>query len=131
MNAEVKTRWVSALRSGGYTQTRGALQRVRGGENRPVGFCCLGVLCDLAVQEGVITPLGTSTCGTTMYPHPGPDWQDATLPPSVRDWAGLTHPNPDVPVPLEGRPANKTSLATLNDAGYTFEDIADIIEEYL
>ena len=38
MNAEIKQRWVDALRSGEYEQTRGTLHK---GDS----YCCLGVLC--------------------------------------------------------------------------------------
>lgn len=39
-------RWAQALRSGDYVQTSGALR-----DN--VGFCCLGVLCELAGADWV------------------------------------------------------------------------------
>lgn len=41
MNAELKAKWVAALRSGDYKQTTGVL---RLGD----AFCCLGVLCEVA-----------------------------------------------------------------------------------
>jgi hypothetical protein len=40
MDAEIKTKWVEALRSGEYDQARGVLHDRDNG-----GFCCLGVLC--------------------------------------------------------------------------------------
>lgn len=40
MKADVKEKWVAALESGKYPQIRGALRSV-------VGYCCLGVLCDI------------------------------------------------------------------------------------
>jgi hypothetical protein len=40
MDAEVKQKWVSALRSGEYPQTKRSLRNDE-------GFCCLGVLCDV------------------------------------------------------------------------------------
>jgi len=46
MNQELKTKWVNALRSGEYKQTTGCLERKRGG--KPIGNCCLGVLCHIA-----------------------------------------------------------------------------------
>jgi hypothetical protein len=46
MNEEAKRLWVAALRSGKYDQTTGAL---RDG----VGYCCLGVLCEVAIEAGV------------------------------------------------------------------------------
>ena len=42
MNAELKAKWVDALRSGEYRQGTGWLER--GG-----AYCCLGVLC--AIQD--------------------------------------------------------------------------------
>lgn len=41
---EFKAKWLAALRSGKYQQTRFWL-------HRPNGFCCLGVACDLADSE--------------------------------------------------------------------------------
>ena len=40
MDADLKAKWLEALRSGKYEQTQGTL---RDGD----AFCCLGVLCDL------------------------------------------------------------------------------------
>jgi hypothetical protein len=41
MDAELKQKWIAALRSGKYPQGTGYLQTAD-------GFCCLGVLCDVA-----------------------------------------------------------------------------------
>lgn len=41
-------KWLNALESGEYQQGRGKL---RTKDNK---FCCLGVLCDLAVKEGIL-----------------------------------------------------------------------------
>ena len=41
MDQEIKQKWVKALRSGEYTQTKGCLY------NGVSGYCCLGVLCDI------------------------------------------------------------------------------------
>lgn len=46
MNKEAKKKWVAALRSGEYQQTRDVL---RAGNYR--SYCCLGVLCDLHAKE--------------------------------------------------------------------------------
>ena len=48
MDAELKEKWVAALRSGDYPQTRFALNRTKSHDEAPVGFCCLGVLCEVA-----------------------------------------------------------------------------------
>ena len=44
MNPQIKQKWVDALRSGEYQQTKGRLRK----EDK---FCCLGVLCDLYGKE--------------------------------------------------------------------------------
>lgn len=45
MNAELKAKWVEALRSGSFSQARGVLHD--GGD----GYCCLGVLSLVAFGE--------------------------------------------------------------------------------
>lgn len=42
MDAAIKQKWVTALRSGDYLQARGALRKGKD------GYCCLGVLCRVA-----------------------------------------------------------------------------------
>jgi hypothetical protein len=50
MNPDIKAKWVAALRSGEYKQGTGSL---RNSQNE---YCCLGVLCEVAVEEGLIPP---------------------------------------------------------------------------
>lgn len=54
MKAEVKAEWLKRLRSGKYTQTAGALHRVLGDDPGEHQFCCLGVLCEIAVEQEVV-----------------------------------------------------------------------------
>lgn len=98
MNPEVKTRWLEALRSGEYVQGREVLHLaadVAGPEQR---FCCLGILCDLAYREGVVTrrlePEGThyrygQECQTGGQGCGCSGGSTTTLPPEVVRWAGL------------------------------------------
>lgn len=66
---EVQDLWINVLESGDYwKQKRYSL----GDKNK--GFCCLGVLCDLAVKQGVIESYNPN---------------DGTLPWEVMKWAGL------------------------------------------
>lgn len=44
MDVKTKEKWLTALRSGEYTQIKGWLREYN-------GFCCLGVLCDLNDPE--------------------------------------------------------------------------------
>lgn len=114
MNENAK-KWVEALRSGEYKQARGALTRKRNGD---VSHCCLGVACDLYAKEneldieeakrtseGVVISYG----GTTGY-----------LPERVREWLGLRD--------FCGAFDAINSLASRNDSGATFNEIANIIE---
>ena len=113
MNEDIKSEWVSALRSGDYKQGIGYL-RV---DNE---FCCLGVLCDIAVNKGVITySIGTDN----IYNYGWPGSRAAeVLPDAVVSWAELEDQNPS---------AGSLSLAEHNDDGVPFSGIADLIEEWL
>ena len=47
-----RTKWLAALESGKYKQTKGTLRQPKG-DGKSYGYCCLGVLCNLAVNDGV------------------------------------------------------------------------------
>lgn len=118
MNQEVKQKWVKALRSGKYLQGYGFLAK----NDR---FCCLGVLCELAVLDGVIEPpVAEDWYGDTVRFY-GLSNEARTLPIEVAGWAGLPSANPVIST---GTP---TSLAGLNDSGKSFATIADAVEELL
>ncbi len=121
MNINVKAMWLDRLRNGGIQQGKGKLGTTDGKR------CCLGVLCDIAVEHGVI-PAPTQLGGThnvLVY-----DALDRNyLPKSVQEWAGLNAHNPSVVVGDED--GRSVHLADLNDNGTPFERIADLIEESL
>lgn len=118
MNKDVKSQWVSALRSGEYEQGRGRLER-------DGKFCCLGVLCDLAVKAGVAKRVddvhlldggvGFASLGNPM------DSSAATPPWAVMRWARIgSDPLPALTI---------RELVNMNDIQeLSFEQIADIIE---
>jgi hypothetical protein len=116
MDPQIRARWVAALRSGKYEQTAGSL-------HDECGFCCLGVLCELAVQAGIM-PAATLTPLGWKYGALG---EGSVLPLEVRQWAGIGI-DPCVTVDLgEGREI--TSLSGLNDeCEWSFGRIADLIE---
>lgn len=124
MNPQIKARWVKALRSGDYDQGHGRLH-----QKDPNGvsyFCCLGVLCDLASKENIVSEIVayTTSDGVSMIYDDDESW----LPASVSEWAGVDHQG----FFIEGMHSFEFStLAELNDSGATFVDIAKIIEEYL
>jgi len=72
MNAELKAKWIEALRSGRYKQGRGFLR------NANDEFCCLGVLCDI-VDPSRWEKNGNKACawdGLRMYP---PDYLEPSM----------------------------------------------------
>ena len=135
MDPEIKARWVEALRSGRYEQGQSALNT--GGANGQ--FCCLGVLCELAVEDGVVTRNQPFADSETLRNDPQfyYDNEGGALPKVVREWAGLAYSNPatrvtrgevydDLEVP---DPQDRMSLAEINDAGKDFTYIAAVIEQ--
>lgn len=120
MNAEVKQEWLRRLRSGEYTQGKARLKRQN--PNGQVTHCCLGVLCDIAVERGVVDV----KIGRFGLHHFIDDISTdvAVLPWKVQEWAGLAERGNRVYM-------GNTTLATLNDNGVSFEEIADLIENEL
>ena len=119
MQQAIKSEWTKRLRSGDYKQ--GTMDLCSNGR-----FCCLGVLCEMAKEEGVVVSEDKVPCRTyrsTSDPH---DASEVILPGAVQDWAGLGCSSPWV------RSAGKMeSLVALNDEGSTFDEIADLIDESL
>jgi hypothetical protein len=109
MNPDVYEKWVGALRSGEYPQAIGRLHY--NGK-----FCCLGVLCKLHSQETGQVWVGDTYLGEKHY-----------LPQAVVEWAGLDNNDPSV----ETKYHEEKALSLLNDKGYSFDDIAQWIEEQL
>lgn len=123
MNSEIKAKWVTALRSGDYKQAKNRLKVDK--PDGSFGYCCLGVLCDIAEKAGVgetIRHGGFWTYGQSL------DQSWSSLPDYVQDWAGLQTHDPKVPEPGTGW---ATGLSTLNDVGTSFDTIAQLIEDHL
>lgn len=132
MNAAIKAQWTAALRSGDYPQAKNNLRTEE-------GYCCLGVLCDLAVEAGVTEITTEPGDSSAVYWYDG---EFLSLPGSVQKWAGLDYldnpHNPDIDREADGFPeaavvdgevsGHAASLAELNDNGTTFAVIADIID---
>lgn len=147
MKPSIKKRWLEALRSGKYQQGKGVLL------DKDHNFCCLGVLCDIAGPElgGQWDPALSGTCGKYYTHIESDDGDDVQLPSFVWEGLNLSDAAPDVALPLGHpvlqddrlaacRPAevrrvsNGTtliSLTVLNDRGFTFAEIADLIEQFI
>lgn len=106
MDPELKKRWVDALRSGKYKQCAGKLHD---GE----GFCCIGVLADIQGCEWVqkdccIDPdLWCSSFNEALVPASG------AIPYDDADLLGTKV---------------RYTLIDMNDAGKSFDEIADYID---
>lgn len=110
-------KWVKALRSGKYKQTNGQLTALKKGE--PVAHCCLGILCELAVADGVEVKIRDSV-DTRTY-----DGNGGVPPDAVMKWAGLRHAAGDIIVQKES-----SDLTELNDTQRkSFKQIARVIEQ--
>lgn len=117
MKTEIKKRWVEALRSGEYTQGRHTLKTPED------TYCCLGVLCEIAKEDGVgyWDDFGNFVVDES-------DFSSGTLPVGVAEWAG-TGGNLDPRVEYGG---GSYCLSSLNDSvELPFDRIADLVEEQL
>lgn len=102
MKAELKAKWIAALRSGEYKQGMGGLRRYVYGD---VVYCCLGVVCEV---------MG--------YHYRSEVYETET--------GHVVHVDKLVVGDFENELALKQQahLAEMNDRGWTFTDIADWIE---
>lgn len=116
MNPQIKKKWVDRLRElPNHRQGKNALRR----NNK---MCCLGVLCEIAVQEGILKRSPKNYGG---FYHYGQGRLSLVLPEEVIKWANLeAHNNNPV--------VKNNTLSTYNDhKGKNFDEIADLIEKHL
>ena len=113
MNAEVKKKWVDALRSGKYRQGRMRLRVVDPNGDK---FCCLGVRCDMVDPSG-------------WRDEPKEDFVDgeATL---IRfHGMEMAAPSRSLIAKIGGLTRDWLVYASKNDIeDKTFEEIADFVE---
>ena len=119
MNPEIKAKWVAALRSGEYKQGK---RYLKSGDT----YCCLGVLCDIAAQEGLgewTKPVDDGYKGREGFVTLK-DCKYSVLPIDIIIWANLTGDgNPEI---------KRHTLTNRNDyMNEDFNKIADVIEKYL
>lgn len=113
MNKKIMQKWVKALRSGTYAQATDTLVT---NDDR---FCCLGVLCNLAAEDGQgeWVPRDNTWAFQAKYTS-----DTSALPDDIKYWADMGSNDGTL------KDFHK-SLAEMNDAGKTFLEIADIIED--
>lgn len=136
MKKEPKRLWLEALRSGERKQGTGVLHSTYGDKGR---YCCLGVLCEIAVEKGLDLSVTAQPAEVVTY-----DGERNYPPNVVRDWSGLSMEEDDPSVVLTDALMDRVlgqagdagihreaTLSQLNDEGCDFELIADIIERCL
>jgi hypothetical protein len=126
MKPEIRAQWVERLRSGQDQQGTGYLRkRDEAGVDR---LCCLGVLCELAVEAGVEMEVNRTTDGG-HYDATSYDKSIAFPPRAVREWAGIMDSSiGEIGTWAVDKGDYREALSNLNDEGYTFAQIADEIE---
>lgn len=150
MKAEIAKLWAERLRNMPEgTQGAGQLGKEDGSR------CCLGVLCDLAVEANIIpAPVKSSDPGATDLIY-GSDPRRGVgsnkigevcyLPDKVKEWAGMSTVNGSIQGEVDGGPAmleipqtleyniralHWNSLADANDCSVPFDLIAGGIEKH-
>lgn len=112
MKADIKEKWLEALRSGRYQQGRYRLCTDKAGK---LTHCCLGVLCEVMGLESEEVPGGR---GYVMDGRP----RGLRPPDAVLAELGITDDHLDELVGMNDG---------LDQPGCDFEEIADYIEENL
>lgn len=127
--------WINALLSGKYKQGFSRLNK------NNMEFCCLGVLCEVFVEKGVLVPLMDPIDNTVRYfdlsdgKSEGGASTFATLPLKISRMLGCDGLGPAISketvgvwkLGLEGYAAYQ--VAILNDRGYTFPEIAELLKK--
>lgn len=127
MNPEIKEKWIAALRSGDYKQGKSYLAKK--GVDGVIRYCCLGVLCEIAVKEGIAQRFHENS--SFIAYGISERYQDETyLTKEIAAWAGIRYNGQLHEGDVEkSTPTN--NLAVANDAELSFEHIAKMIEENL
>lgn len=117
MRKDVAKKWARELRSGKYAKGTDAL-------NASGKFCCLGVLCELAIKNGVVVDKLTDEDTDVTY-----DGEYGSLPVAVQEWAEMQSQDGFF-YDEKGTQTKRKNLTIVNDKmKYGFGRIADIIEK--
>ena len=144
MNPTVKEIWLRALRSGDYTQGRGALAYQRKSDGQWC-HCPIGVLTEEAIKAGVIIEkkdfsVPRDTGGYAEYSIQedalfvrGFDWLTTCMGDKVAKWAGLPSSNSDIFLfsasPQSHAEGQDSTIIRANDIQkLSFAEIADLID---
>lgn len=141
MNAEPKAKWLTALRSDGYQQAKSYLAVLDNVTQKPIGYCCLGVYCDL-MQVPFEAASSEEQPERWVKKYHFPDENKETLPDQnwfsqFFTWDETQAPlSEDDKIPLyaditEAVQQLMDELAQMNDSGESFTEIANFIDTNL
>ena len=133
---QVRTAWIWELRHGGHAQGQQYLTRPNRDPDvaAKMQHCCLGVLCTLAAEVGLVTASGGDDPRDSVlyFATDNPDDGDTQhLPVVVQRWVGTGEDGTvHVTTGIAGGEPQVADVIDLNDSGdYTFKQIADLLEE--
>ena len=140
---EACRKWVAALRSGKYRQARGYLCH-----KSELRYCCLGVACLISNLGKFETPPPRLSAAEykvfVLDSKPEEKASGGLMPPDVQLYYGMNESTVQVllPDPGSGNKARfplreqltptgfmSSDLSMMNDEGYSFKQIADILEQ--
>lgn len=129
VNKERVALLIEELRNGGRKQGKGALLRIRNGEEEA---CCLGVACEVARANGLQIATvkdGTRGCDCELCTRTDVrreyDGEINHLPPSVQEWYGFFSKNPYART-SDG--CEYTAVQMNDELEMPFSEIADAFE---
>ena len=128
MQTELKIKWLEALRSGKYGQIKENLRSLDETEN--VGYCCLGVLCDIS---GIGSWSGQEFIATLPEPYfdeESCDCEDCGGNVAIIEDTSFAELNSGTLKAFGLSHSDAETLMGMNDTdGKSFSEIADWIEE--
>jgi hypothetical protein len=126
MNSDIKKMWIEALLSEEYDQGQNWLCQEN--DDGSKSWCCLGVLTDLAIKNGVDVDVERASDDSCIFVF---DNKMEYLPQKVMEWAGIETNIGEYSFPnYEFDDNSNCTLAEDNDSGLNFEELAEIIREY-
>lgn len=146
MSKADKQEWIAALRSGEYKQGRGFLAR-KGLSESSMSFCCLGVLCELNSEKGeVLKETRAAEIFERNYYHGDSSYLPIPLTNKYKSsregfsihFYALSREQQERLTKYYTEEVDEAdsipksfSIAQLNDRGFSFLEIADLIEKHV
>ena len=127
----MRKEWVRALKSGEYEKVKGVLCKVEKGEGRRCAYCVMGLACEIAYQNGVVSgkELETEWGSENVWGYDN-ELAVGTIPERVRKAFGFRSAFGKFEGGVLVR--GKWSLTGLNDdrdLDLSFEELGELVEE--